>query len=266
MSNVRTSLRRAFAAAALATLSATLSVAGAAGLQATNDLKVYAFLVKKEGISDDEFHSHWREPHGRLTKKVPQINRYVQNHGVDHVPTVPGLAPTSYLGIPAIWVASLEKLNAIYTDPGFQEVHEDELNILQRDKLAWLITREYIVAAGPSADDISYRATKAMLFLKRRVDVRNESFRVAIADFAKRTPKIIGSGRITYAFPVSEAYQADAIPLFDAVVELAYASDAAWQKSWARSGKELLNRFGAVVDRQASRGFLAHEERVIWPP
>jgi len=32
-------------------------------------IKVFAFIVKRADLTDEKFHAHWREPHGRLISR-----------------------------------------------------------------------------------------------------------------------------------------------------------------------------------------------------
>lgn len=255
----------AFPVATLAIVSMPVSAA-ADEAQTGPDVKVYAFLVKKRGLTDEQFHAHWREPHGRLTKKVPQIKRYLQNHGIGSVPTVPGLQPTPYLGIPTIWLDNLGKLEEMPKDPGYTEVHEDELNLMERDQLAFWVTRETVLSAGPAPDDIASIPTKVMLFLKQRPEVAIDEFQRVVAATATSAVRMRSAGRVLYALSAADAYPGDARPLFDGVIEVSFADDRSYEKAWKRSGKGILKSLSAVADIDASRGFLAHEERVIWPP
>ena len=249
----------------LALLLASAPALAASAVQPTPDVKVFAFIAKRADLTDEQFHAHWREPHGRLAKQVPQIRRYHQNHGIGAVPALPGLAPTPYLGIATIWVADLVKLGAIYGDPGYVEIHADELNLLDRNQLVWLVTREWVVAPGPRADDPGFMPIKAQLLLKRRADVPLAEFEAAIgrvAGGARRQTAAIG---VSYALALAEAYPGADRPPFDAVIELSYQDAARFGKAWRRAGPMLLERLSRVAELEASRGFFAREERVIWP-
>ena len=59
----------------------------------TGEVKVHAFMVKKAGLSDEDFHSHWRDPHGHLAMRVTEIIRYVQDHTYGTNPQFEGWAP-----------------------------------------------------------------------------------------------------------------------------------------------------------------------------
>ena len=239
--------------------------AAAVVIQPTPDVKVFAFIAKRADLTDEQFHAHWREPHGRLAKQVPQIRRYHQNHGIGAVPALPGLAPTPYLGIATIWVADLVKLGAIYGDPGYVDVHADELNLLDRNQLIWLVTREWVVAPGPRADDSGFMPIKAQLLLKRRADVPLVEFEAAIARIAQQGRRQTSAIAATYSLALADAYAGTDRPPFDAVIELSFENAVRVDKAWRRAGPAILQRLAKVADIDASRGFLAREERVIWP-
>jgi len=232
----------------------------------TRDVKVYAFIVKKKGLTDEQFHAHWREPHGRLTKKVPQINRYLQNHGIGSAPTVTGLAATPYLGIATIWVGDVAKLEEISVDPGFEEVHADELNLLEREQLAWLVTTETVVSQGAFPDDIDRVSTKAILLLDSKEGMPAGAFRERVLALSETLPARLGAGRVTTAVPDAAAYPGDSKPPFDAVIEIGFDTEFALNSGWERYGAELLQELSFYASLERSRGFLAREERVIWPP
>ena len=43
-------------------------------------VKCFALLTKKSGMSDEQFHRHWREVHAPLALRIPSLRRYVQSH------------------------------------------------------------------------------------------------------------------------------------------------------------------------------------------
>ena len=50
-------------------------------------IKLFALIPKLPGITDEKFHSHWRDPHGELAKHITEMR---QNMGPGVVPiTVP---------------------------------------------------------------------------------------------------------------------------------------------------------------------------------
>ena len=45
-------------------------------------IKIFVMINKQPHMTDEQFHAHWRHPHGTLTCRVPQIRAYVQDHGI----------------------------------------------------------------------------------------------------------------------------------------------------------------------------------------
>ncbi|MGH7963409.1 MAG: EthD family reductase, partial [Candidatus Binatia bacterium] len=43
-------------------------------------LHVLYFITRKPSVNDAEFHRYWREVHGPIAKKIPQLKGYVQSH------------------------------------------------------------------------------------------------------------------------------------------------------------------------------------------
>jgi hypothetical protein len=65
-------------------------------------IKTYAFIVKKAGLSDEQFHAHWRDPHGVMTARIPYFVRYLQNHGVGEECRLAPFPPVPFRGVPVI--------------------------------------------------------------------------------------------------------------------------------------------------------------------
>jgi uncharacterized protein (TIGR02118 family) len=45
-------------------------------------LHIHYFITRKPGIDEAEFHRYWREVHGPIAARIPQLRRYVQSHRV----------------------------------------------------------------------------------------------------------------------------------------------------------------------------------------
>lgn len=232
-----------------------------AGAQPT---KVYAFITKRPDLTDEQFGAHWRDPHARLALKSSLIRGYVQNHAVDAV--LPGFSRMPRSGIAAIWVDGVDSLAKVTTDPAYAEVHADELNLLDRASLQFLITQEHTIVGGPSAEDPLAVPTKAMLFLRRSEGVAADRMTAVVRRVARAGRAMNHGHRITCAFPAPGAYGENDAPAYDAVIEFYFPTRAAFEEAWRRSGPTLLRRLESAADLSRSDGFLATEERKRWPP
>src|SRR3546814_6359332 len=45
-------------------------------------IKILATIPRRKDISEQQFHDHWRHPHGPLSKKIACLRGYVQSHRI----------------------------------------------------------------------------------------------------------------------------------------------------------------------------------------
>jgi uncharacterized protein (TIGR02118 family) len=228
-------------------------------------VKVFALIPKLSNVTDEKFHSHWRDPHGELAKRITTIVRYQQSHSVS--PAVGGVPPAIYMGVAEVWFESLEIAIGMATDPNYTDyAGVDEPNFIDTSKLAFLMTDERVLVAGPTRTKASPEV-KAILLLKRAATLSPEAFHASLDGVAEvaldTTPEIDRYVQCT----TLPAMYADGDPLYDAVVEMSWPSRAAYERAWAspRVAAEHLPALASVADLGASSSFVAEPYRVIWP-
>ena len=221
-------------------------------------------MVKREGMTDEEFHAHWREPHGRLAMRVRDIRRYVQDHTFGAAPQVTGWPATRYDGLPAVWFDSLADARALHVNPDFQESHADEVNLVDRDRLVWLYCTEHVVLAGPPMTTGDPEGWKLTLLLSRRPAVGRAQFDAAVdvatAHGATSLPAV---RRATYALPRADEAGS---PHFDAVVEFLFGGRPELEAATASPAlADVLDALAEVAEPAASELAWTYEERWLWP-
>jgi EthD domain len=231
------------------------------------EVKVHAFMVKKAGLSDEQFHAHWRDPHGYLAMRVTEIIRYVQDHTYGRNPQFEGWKPLSYHGLPAVWFADMAAAAGLHANPDFEESHADEDNLVERDQLGWLRSTETVILPGPVPAPGDPERWKLTLLVCSRQSLAAGTFPAAIVDVARdlvdRLPDLV---RATVSLPRPDQY-VDSPPLYDAVLEFAFGSRAHLEAATAsadfrRRGLPAVER---LVDRGKSSAAWTYEERWIWP-
>jgi EthD domain len=232
-------------------------------MEPDGEVKVHAFMVKKAGLSDEDFHRHWRDPHGHLAMRVKEIIRYVQDHTYGSAPRFDGWAPLIYHGLPAVWFENIATATGLHSNPDFQESHADEENLVERDQLGWLRSTETVVVPGPELADSDPELWKLTLLLRARSPLDDGTFRDVVGDVARTLPGLL---RATVSLPRADQYT-DTPPLFDAVVEFAFGSrdelEAATDAvSFRANGLRAIEEF---VDPSRSSAAWTYEERWIWP-
>src|SRR5262249_13044671 len=87
-----------------------------------------ALITRKPDLSVDQFQTYWREHHGPLAAKVPEMRRYVQDHpmpelyGSRNQPLCDGVAEA--------WFDSLADLQRSTETPQVKAVRADEPNFM----------------------------------------------------------------------------------------------------------------------------------------
>jgi hypothetical protein len=232
-------------------------------VQPDGEVKVHAFMVKKAGLSDEDFHRHWRDPHGHLAMRVKEIIRYVQDHTYGSAPRFGGWAPLAYDGLPAVWFENIATATGLHTNPDFQESHADEENLVERDQLGWLRSTETVVVPGPQLSTGDPELWKLTLLLRGRAPLDGGVLRDVVGDVARTLPGLV---RATLSLPRADQYT-DTAPLFDAVVEFAFPSRAELEAATESEGfrADGLRVLEELIDPARSSAAWTYEERWIWP-
>ena len=106
-------------------------------------IKLVAMLKRKEGLTPEEFHRHWREVHGpliRSTKSGSYVVRYEQNRrplGDYGNPIV-----SDYDGVTVQWFRSMEDFHASLAEPDYADISADVERFIDTASLVWLLTED----------------------------------------------------------------------------------------------------------------------------
>lgn len=137
-------------------------------------IKVIVAIPKRADISDAQFHSHWREPHGRLALHIKPMRRYVQAHRIEGLQL--GYDSGPYSGFAEVWLDDLPSALGLGQDPDYQKyLVPDEPNFCDVSGLKFLLTEEDIGLGGPPIlrDDRSF---KVLQLVSRSVACSAEQF------------------------------------------------------------------------------------------
>jgi uncharacterized protein (TIGR02118 family) len=108
-------------------------------------VKNVEFITHKPGLPIEEFQRYWREVHGPIAARIPQIRRYVQSHvrlGI----YASGRTPV-YDGLAITWFDDTQAMRASAASPEYARTRADEPNFLAPGDPAFIITREHIIVA-----------------------------------------------------------------------------------------------------------------------
>lgn len=135
-------------------------------------IRFFSLLPRKEGVSEQEFHDHWRHPHGTLGRLIPGLNDYVQAHRVQADELDPG-SQTRFDGVAVSSFDSPRAADGLLTDPQYVEhVAPDEPNFQDLSRVLFLSTEEEVLVSRAAAQnghfadpswDVLHRPTSVQL-------------------------------------------------------------------------------------------------------
>ena len=92
-------------------------------------MKLIAAIPRKPGVPLQEFHDHWRHPHGTMARHIGTIRKYWQSHQLPR-PLLDD-RQSRYEGIAEAWMDSAADALAIAIEPVYvADVQPDELNFI----------------------------------------------------------------------------------------------------------------------------------------
>ena len=105
------------------------------------------WLVRfNEGMSQEEATRHWRVVHGELGRKVPGIDRYVQNLWLAPAGEyeVEG-GPSAFDGHSELWFADEAAFRIAMESPEWAEMVADAPNFFDSSTMVGSVVEEYVV-------------------------------------------------------------------------------------------------------------------------
>lgn len=114
-------------------------------------------LTRREDLSEEEFHTYWREKHGafiRSLAKTLKATKYIQSHTINspinaEIAKGRGLETPWYDGVTELWWENMDDFIASVSTPegieAAQKYIADEANFIDFSKSRAFLTEEYTV-------------------------------------------------------------------------------------------------------------------------
>lgn len=133
-------------------------------------LKVISLVKRKSGLAVEDFQQYWKNRHGQLVMKRPEVRRYVQSAAL-----LQGYQKGELLfdGISEIWFDSEAAFRAYAHHAGLGPIAEDEEKFMDRTATVVMPVDVHVMKDGAIPDN----AVKNIEFVNRRPDVPLEQFR-----------------------------------------------------------------------------------------
>jgi len=102
-------------------------------------VKLIYCISKKPELSVEEFQRYWRETHGPIAARIPNLRRYVQCHVV---PELYARQSPGFDGAAELWFDDLDAMRAAMQSPEVAAALEDEKNFIDHSRVASFVTVE----------------------------------------------------------------------------------------------------------------------------
>ena len=112
-------------------------------------IKLVYCITKQTGLTDEEFFLYWKNVHGPIGARIPQLRKLVQSHRL----TVPGdRRHPDYDGMAELWFDDVEAILKARKSPEWEASSRDEANFIDHKRVAYFVSEEHIILDGTKQD------------------------------------------------------------------------------------------------------------------
>ena len=224
-------------------------------------VKVFGVGVRKPHLSPEDFHDHWRHPHGTWGLHMTTLRGYVQSHQI-HTDLL-GPEQARYELVAELWFDNEADLHGFRTEPVLVKyLLDDEPNFTDMKQNIMLATEEEVLTSGPPLNtslnpgDDMWSPQNRPLSVKLLHFVGQDGSR----DWAKRNDatlsRSLGALRHVRCHPISPHLGGD--PRFLGVQELWWPTARAFRTGALAAPQSLAE---LIADSGASVTMLVQAER-----
>lgn len=174
-------------------------------------VKMFGCIPRRQDVSRQYFHDHWRHPHGTLGLHISTARGYVQSHQIDC--DLLGPTQTHFEGCAEVWFDSVEDGGNTPSEPVYaRDLKPDEPLFIDMPKLRFAFADEEVICSGPDLRDSKSAGDAAWRLDNRPTSVKLLQFIVAdgkvpwAMESDKALGQRIGALRHVRARPVGEAF------------------------------------------------------------
>jgi uncharacterized protein (TIGR02118 family) len=191
-------------------------------------VRSFAFIPKKQGVTDEEFAAYWRrvtpQRTGALAVAAGMSQSLLLTDKLDN-------SPRLFDGVVEAWDKAQDAADLQRALSSPEKIYEESARFMDLDHIVVLSGVENIVQWGPAHIDLK-NILRALWVVTRKPDMSLEAFqdhwRHTHAPLVPRTPSLVRY----IQYHVSEQRCGAGIPQFDGVAELAWNNLAEYRESW----------------------------------
>jgi hypothetical protein len=109
---------------------------------------MFCGLPRRQEVTAQQFHDHWRHPHGTLARNITTIRNYVQSHQLHS--DLLGPDQNSYDGIPEVaWESETDGMGMATHPVYVRDLIPDEPKFIDMERIFFLFTQEEVLQSLP---------------------------------------------------------------------------------------------------------------------
>ena len=105
-------------------------------------VKVVYCITKKPDLSHEAFLRYWREVHGPIGARIPELRRLVQSRALR---IAEDERPPAYDGMAELWFDNIAALLRARQSPEWRASTEDEVNFIDHTDVAYFVSEEHVI-------------------------------------------------------------------------------------------------------------------------
>lgn len=135
-------------------------------------IKLFGLIPRKKGLTPEQFHDHYRHPHGTMGRNLSTMRAYCQSH---HIHSDLLAADQSHFeAVAEIWLDNVSDVASFRQEPTLVKyILDDEPLFIDMDNLKFLAADEEVLTSTPDAlDDTLHPADAMWSPFKRPISIK----------------------------------------------------------------------------------------------
>jgi hypothetical protein len=114
-------------------------------------IKLFGLIPRRPGLTPEQFHDHYRHPHGTIGRHMSTMRGYVQSHQI-HTDRL-NADQTRFEAVAEVWLDNDKDAREFRKEPILVKyLIDDEPKFVDMPNLKFMISTEEVLASGPRLD------------------------------------------------------------------------------------------------------------------
>jgi uncharacterized protein (TIGR02118 family) len=144
-------------------------------------IKLFEFLRRKSGTTQEQFHAYWRDVQAATVAGDPDLRRHVERYELNlRLPDDEGrdrqdgeVDDTGWDGVAVLWFDSIDEMRALAAEPAMAAIRDGASAFREDERLIVVTEEPEIIVSTPQRDDAG---AKMLCILRRNAALDLDTF------------------------------------------------------------------------------------------